>query len=261
MQTQQHLIITANSISPYVLLPGDPGRVSFIASYLKNPQIISQNREFLIASGVYKSINITICSTGIGCPSTAIATEELINAGARVFIRVGTCGGSWRSDIPAGSLVIPIASIRDEGTTKEYIPEGFPAVADPDVVAALRSSARTLNVKTFVGINRTHDAFFGNQMSKAKWGSYLCDERFDGKETPILSSEMECAALFVIASLRGVRAGAVLAVNANPEPLSPRLVGKQQQVVAETSKQITKETVDKAIRVALEAIRSINIEP
>lgn len=239
MEYQPHLKITTNDISPYVLLPGDPDRVEIIGKYLNDFKIISQNREFKIGLGTYKGIPVTICSTGIGCPSTAIAVEELINAGAQFLIRVGTCGGAWRADITAGSLIIPTASVRDEGTTREYVSAGFPAVADRNVVNSLCSSASEQGFAYFVGINRTHDAFYGNPSSIRRWNNL-----------PIISSEMESAALFVIASLRNVKAGAILAVNADPE-ISGNNVGN---VVAESSAELTKNTVDKAIKVSLEAI-------
>lgn len=251
---QPHLKITNDDISPYVLLPGDPGRVDLIGKYLNDFKIVSCNREFKVGVGMYKSKKITVCSTGIGCPSTAIATEELITAGAKYLIRVGTCGGAWRRDIQAGSLVVPTATIRDEGTTQEYIPLGFPAVADISIVNSLIGAAQRLEVKTYTGINRTHDAFYGSNESIVKWGKYLSEKLWQTSDTPILSSEMEAAALFVIASLRNVCAGAVLAVNADPEPLCDRMRGLSQSVVTEKSENCTQATVDIMVRVALEAL-------
>ncbi|MFA5076597.1 MAG: nucleoside phosphorylase [Patescibacteria group bacterium] len=241
----QHLKIDSAQVTSYVLLPGDPARVDLIGRKLDGFQIVNQNREFRIGIGSYQGLSITVCSTGIGCPSTAIVVEELISAGAKVLIRVGTCGGAWRADIPVGSLVIPMACIRDEGTTKEYIGLEFPAVADFCVVAALVKTAQELQQKFFVGINRTHDAFYAPPNSKAKWV---------GVGESILSSEMEAAALLVIASLRGVKAGVILAVNADPEPLQSRLIGQTQKVVAEASSEVTAAVVDQMINVALGAI-------
>jgi len=256
-QSQSHLKILAADISPYVLMPGDPARVDIIGKYFDNFRIISNNREFKVGAGNYRGVKITVCSTGIGCPSTAVATEELINAGARYLIRVGTCGGAWRADIPVGSLIIPTACVRDEGTTVEYVPRGFPAVADFNLVSALSDSARQNKFKYFIGINRTHDAFYGAQAAVKKWGGYLLDERWQKYDTPILSSEMECAALFIVASLRGVKAGAILAVNSASEPLKDRLVGVKQEVATESGSDITNITVDNMIRTALETLCSL----
>ncbi len=250
---QPHLKISARDISPYVLLPGDPARVDEVGKFLENFKIIANNREFKLGVGDYRGVQVTVCSTGIGGPSTAIAVEELINAGAKYLIRIGTCGGSWRANIPLGSLVVPTACVRDEGTTAEYIPSGFPAVADYRVVNAL-ASARTATDRIFVGINRTHDAFYSPLTSITKWGSYLLDERYANCDTPILSSDMETSILYVVASLRGVAAGAVLAVNADPLPLRTRLGGEKQIEITENSIAQTEDIVKKMIVVALSAL-------
>ncbi len=250
-----HIPATKADISPYVLMPGDPGRVDFIGEFLDDFKIIGQRREFRLGTGFYKGLPITVVSGGIGCPSTAIVTEELIDAGAKYIVRIGTCGGAWRQDIPEGSLVIPAASIRDEGTTLEYVPLGFPAVASPILLQALKEAGKS--EQAFIGINRTHDAFYGSLKSVTKWGEYLLEERWQDLDTPILSSEMECAALFVIASLRGVDAGAVLAVNSSPEPLRARLFNQDQEVVTETDPGLTKKILTKSISVALNSFNLI----
>lgn len=254
MNLQAHIKINNQQISPYVLLPGDPSRVDVIGTYLDNFTILANNREFRVGIGTFRGKRITVCSTGIGCPSTAIAVEELVNAGAKYLIRVGTCGGAWRSDIPTGSLIIPTASVRDEGTTIKYIPQGFPAVSNFDIVNKLILSAEKENAKYFVGINRTHDAFYGGQKSITKWGEYLLSGRWKNSDTPILSSEMESSVLFIVASMRNVKAGAIFAVNADPEPLNERVLGKKIETKTENSKDITEETVKKMIMIALEAI-------
>lgn len=256
---QPHLKLSKDMISPYVLLPGDPGRVDMIGKFLSGFKIISNNREFKVGVGMYKDKKITVCSTGIGSPSTAIATEELIEAGAKYLIRVGTCGGAWRKDIPIGSLIIPSACIRDEGTTTEYIGLGFPSVGDWQLTSVLAESAKRNKQKYFVGVNRTHDAFYGNQESIIKWGKYLLDKKWEKYDTPILSSDMECATLYIIASLREVKAGCILAVNAFPELLKDRLLGKKQKNITEKNKIISEYIIRQSIKVALEAISSLKI--
>lgn len=258
MITQQHLLIKNGDIGKYVLLPGDPARVDFIGSFLKKPKIIANNREFRTLTGYYKRIKVSAISTGIGCPSTAIVVEEVINVGAKVLIRTGTCGGSWSKNIPRGSLIIPTASVRDEGTTKEYILPEFPAVADFDVTFSLIKSAENNNFKFTYGINRTHDAFYGEQTSITKWGKYLLDERFKNYDSPIISSEMETAALFVISSLRGVKAGAILAVDASPVPLKKRIKGEYYKMLTFDDEKIRQNTIKKMIITALDAIYELN---
>lgn len=255
-----HLKIESNIVPKFVLLPGDPGRVDIIGEQLSDFKIINQNREFKTGIGFYKGISILVCSTGIGCPSTTIVVEELIGAGAKTLIRVGTCGGAWRKNIPNGSFIIPSASIRDEGTTVEYIPQGFPAVADFEIVQALKKSSKEFNKNTFVGINRTHDAFYGSQNAITKWGEYLLDEKWENYDTPIISSDMECSALFVIASLKRVKAGAILLANAEPEPLIDRLNKNKQEIVTESSEEKTKEDSKKMISVTFQAIEFLNSE-
>lgn len=244
-------------VSPYVLLPGDPARTAYIAKkYLKDSRLLAQNREFTSCGGIYKGIQITVTSTGIGCPSTAIAVEELINIGAKILIRVGTCGGALKKEIKPGSIVIPTACIREEGTTREYIPYQFPAVADYTIVSALQQAAKKNAYRYAIGINRTHDAFYGQSRNIKAWGSPFTDLRMKTWDYPVISSEMEASALFIIALMRGVRAGAVLAVNSYPEPLKEIAIGKQSFTTPNT-KINTKEaekSVDRTIQTALDAL-------
>lgn len=253
---QPHIQCSAENISNIALLPGDPKRAKLIGkNYLKNSKCISQSREFTTYTGLYKNKKITITSTGIGCPSTAIAVEELINLGVKVLIRVGTCGGALKKEIKPGSIIIPNAAIREEGTTLEYIPYQFPAVADFETVTALISAAKRFNFDYFTGINRTHDSFYGQAQNIKNWGSPFLDPRMKSWNYPVISSEMEASALFIIALMRGIKAGAVLAVNANPEPLK-----EIAQEKFAFSNPITKiktneaaSSIDRAIKTALEA--------
>lgn len=254
---QPHILLGKANVSPYVLLPGDPARAVYIAKkYLQNNKLLAQNREFTSYSGAYKGLPITITSTGIGCPSTAIAVEELINLGARVLIRVGTCGGALKKEIKPGAIVIPTACIREEGTTGEYIPYQFPAVADRFVVNALEQSANNLKFRYYVGINRTHDAFYGRAANLKQWGAPYLDPRMKTWPYPLLSSEMECAPLFLISLLRGVQAGAVLAVNSYPEDLRDIVLGKQPFSMpnSKINTNEAKKSIDRAILTALNAI-------
>jgi uridine phosphorylase len=214
-----HLQCAPGDLAPVILMPSNPAKADRIATMFDNARNIGRYREFVSWTGRWNGLPVSTVSTGIGCPSTAIAVEEVIRGGGKVLIRVGTCGGAWRPDIPCGNLIIPSACIREEGTTIEYLPPSFPAVADIDVVAALRSVANEKAYPAVVGINRTHDAYYGSSKSRERWAQALQSARVDMHNQPIVSSEMECAALFLLASLRGIRSGAVLGVNAPPEPL------------------------------------------
>lgn len=253
---QMHIPCNPKEIAKIVLLPGDPGRSKLIGEkYLEKGKLVASYREFVSYTGYYKNIRVSTTSTGIGSPSTAIAVEELINMGTKILIRVGTCGGALKKEIKAGSVIVPTAAIREEGTTKEYLPSEFPAIADMGVVQALTKSAENLGFKYFTGINRTHDAFYGQSKNLKKWGSIYINPRTKDWPYPLISSEMECAPLFLIGLLRGVRTGAVLAVNANPEPLKEIVQGKLAYDVP-ISKIYTKEakkSVERTILTALEA--------
>ena len=236
---QPHLKI--DKIEKYVLLPGDPGRVEQIAKYISNPKELNFNREFRSLSGEYEGIKLSIVSTGIGCPSAAIAVEELAKIGANVLIRIGTCGGLLKEMQP-GDIVIPNTAACFDGTTKEYNREIKKVEADKEIVKALIESAKKFGIRYFVGINRTHDAFYEPLENFGK----LAGQGF-------VSSEMECSAIFLVSKLRNLKAGAILAVNTIEPPdqvmENPEIV---YQLIEESR---VKEGIDNAIKITLEAIR------
>lgn len=217
MDHDNHIGCGPGDIGRYVLLPGDPGRCELIARYLEAPQLIAQSREFTTYTGTLLGEKVSVTSTGIGCPSTAIAVEELVMIGAEVLIRIGTCGG-MQPYLALGDLVVATAAVRDEGTSRQYIPLAYPAVADIGVTNALleagKSSARTVHV----GIIQSKDSFYGQQQAErmpiaselaATWSAWRLGH--------VLCSEMEAATLFVVSSILQKRAGAVLMVTGNQE--------------------------------------------
>jgi uridine phosphorylase len=223
MNILSHLQCEKGDIAPIVLMPSNPAKADLIASMLDEAKMVGRYREFTTWTGTYEGVHVSVVSTGIGCPSTAIAIEEVIEGGGQILIRVGTCGGAWRNDIPCGSVVLPSACTREEGTTLEYVPPSFPSIADPDVLQVLRAYALSQNIPAFIGINRTHDAYYGSMSQRDQWKEVFINARVSQDKCPILTSEMECSVFFILASLRGVKAGAVLAVNAEPEPLNERI--------------------------------------
>lgn len=236
---QPHLKI--NKIEKYVLLPGDPGRIERIKKYLSNVKDLNVNREFRSLSGEYKGIKISAVSTGIGCPAAAIAVEELAKIGAKVLIRIGTCGGLLKEMQP-GEIVIPEIAMCFDGTTKEYDPKIEKVEADKEIVSALVKSAKRFGVRYFVGANRTHDAFYEPIENFVK---------LTGKG--LISSEMECSAIFLVAKLRNLKAGAILVVN-TPEP--PEEVLKNPDLVYRlVNEDKVRRGIDNAIKITLEAIR------
>ena len=209
---QYHIALERGDIAPYVLLPGDPGRVPKIASFMDNAKFVAQNREYLTYTGEYKGVPVSVTSTGIGCPSAAIAVEELIRVGAKVLIRVGTSGPMQEYTKP-GDIGIATGAVRDEGTTRQYIPIEYPAIADYRVVAALVEAAEKLGVRYHVGVFHTKDSFYcevepdrqpAREIWKDRWKAWVRGN--------VILSEMEAAAIFIISSLKGAMAGAVCAM-------------------------------------------------
>ncbi len=206
---QYHIAAAKGEIGGYCILPGDPGRCEQIAAHLENPCLLGMNREYQIWNGSLEGERVTVCSTGIGGPSTAIAVEELAACGAHTMIRVGTCGGI-ALPVESGHLVIASGAVRQDGTSREYAPLEFPAVSDAEVMIALRQSAEALGYPAHTGVVQSKDSFYGQHSPAtmptssellAKWEAW--------KRLGVLASEMEAATLFTVAAARGLSAGAV----------------------------------------------------
>jgi len=232
---QYHLKVKPGDVAKYVLLPGDPGRVIKIAEFMDSAREVARNREFLTYTGEYKGIPVSVTSTGIGCPSAAIAVEELANVGAEVFIRVGTSAGI-QPEVKPGNIVIPNGAMRNEGTSYYYVPDGFPAVPSYRVLRALILASQKLGYEYHVGIISTDDSFY------AESPEFLSELRDYG----ITSLDMESSAIFIVSHLRGLEAGTVLGVVAN---LSTR------EGVFKEDDPRRKLAVERAIKTALEAVR------
>lgn len=242
-QKEYHVALGKGDVGRYVLLPGDPGRTEKIAKYFDDAKEIANNREYRTFTGTVDGIKISTTSTGIGCPSTAICVEELIKCGADTFIRIGTAG-SLQKEVGLGDVVISTAAVREEGTTRQYIPLSYPAVADFGVTQALVEAGNKLKIKYHTGISHCKDAFYteGADMdelplggnTRAMWNAW-----YKGN---VLATSMESAALFVVSSIRRVYAGEVLAIiglTYNDQPIAKK-VG-----------------VDEAIQMAIEAVKII----
>lgn len=236
---QPHIHCQKGDIAEIVLLPGDPKRVAKIAALFDSSKEIANNREFLTYSGEIHGKKVSVTSTGIGCPSAAIAVEELANIGAEIFIRVGTTG-AIQDFIDVGDIIIADSAVRCDGTTLEYIPIGYPAVASIEITNALIKSAQESNIKYYVGTVRTADSFYGERVHEVV-------ERY--RAMNVLGFEMECSSIFTISKLRGLRAGAVLAVTGN------LITGKHSYAGDELN--MAEKAIAKAIKVALKAVKYI----
>ena len=216
-EKQFHIHCSAGDVGRYVILPGDPGRCEAIAKHFDNPVHIGMNREYNIWTGYLLGEKVSVCSTGIGGPSASIAMEELCNIGADTFIRVGTCGGI-ALDILPDDIVVANGAIRYEHTSMEYAPIEFPAVPDFDVTAALKAAGEELGYNIHVGVVQCKDSFYG-QHSPEKSPVYyeLLNKWESWKRLGVKASEMESAALFVVAAALGVRCGSCFHVIWNQE--------------------------------------------
>lgn len=240
---QYHIGLKEGDAGEYVILPGDPKRCKKIAEYLDNAKLVADSREFVTYTGLLDGERVSVTSTGIGGASAAIALEELVNVGAKTFIRVGTCGG-MQLDIKGGDIVIATGAIRMEGTSREYAPIEFPAVANLEVVNALTQAAQKLGYTYHTGIVQCKDSFYGQHSPETKPVNYELLNKWEAwKKLGCLASEMESAALFIVASYLKVKVGSVFLT-----------VGNQEREKLNMENPIVHDT-EKAIKTAIEAIR------
>jgi len=208
MEKQHFTHLQQGDVAETVLLPGDPKRARFIADHFDQAHLVAENQQYVTYTGTYKGVNVSVLSPGIGCPAVAIAVEELARVGARNLIRLGT-GGILQSYIPVGSVIIATAAVRGDGASREYFPLEYPAVADLHIVEALIAAAAQHGVQPYVGIIRSHDAFYLESMLAR--GDYVARER-PWIESNVLCTENESSLLFTLAAARKCRAGTILAV-------------------------------------------------
>lgn len=242
---QYHLQIRKGDVGRYVIMPGDPKRCAKIAEYFDQPRLIADSREYVTYTGYLDGEKVSVASTGIGGPSASIAMEELAQCGGDTFIRVGTCGGI-EMDVKGGDIVVATGAIRMEGTSREYAPIEFPAVASLDVTNALVASAKALGYTYHAGVVQCKDAFYGQHEPERMPVSYELLNKWEAwKRLGCKASEMESAALFIVASHLRVRCGSDFLV-----------VGNQERQNAGLDNPIMHDT-QAPIKVAVEAIRRL----
>ncbi|MGN0307215.1 MAG: uridine phosphorylase [Lachnospiraceae bacterium] len=242
---QYHIQVGKGDVGRYVIMPGDPKRCEKIARYFDDAKLVADSREYVTYTGYLEGVKVSVTSTGIGGPSASIAMEELVKSGADTFIRIGTCGG-MQLPVKSGDVVIATGAIRMEGTSKEYAPIEYPAVANLEITNALAAAAKEKGVQYHVGVVQCKDSFYGQHEPEIKPVSYELVNKWEAwKRMGCLASEMESAALFIVASYLRVRAGSCFVVVANQEREKE---GLENPVVHDT---------DMAIRVAVEALRKL----
>ncbi len=242
---QYHIQTRPGDVGRYVIMPGDPKRCEKIAAHFENAKLIADSREYITYTGYLDGEKVSVTSTGIGGASASIAMEELVKCGADTFIRVGTCGG-MELDIMGGDVVVATGAIRMEGTSKEYAPIEFPAVADLEVTNALVHAAKKLGYTYHTGVVQCKDAFYGQHNPETMPVSYELLNKWEAwKRLGCKASEMESAAMFIVASHLRVRCGSNFLVVANQER---EAAGLENPIVHDT---------ESAIKVAVEALREL----
>ncbi|QCC58497.1 nucleoside phosphorylase [Natrinema thermotolerans] len=238
MATQPHLLVDDGDLTDIALLPGDPGRVDRIADHCDESETIARNREYKVVNATYEGRELTICSTGIGCPSAAIAIEELANVGVETFLRVGTTG-ALQSGIEIGDMIVATGAAKNEGTSKRYEAVEYPAVPDYDALSALVDSAEANGEAVHVGPIASDDAYYAET-----------DDAVDDWEAAgLLAVEMEAAAVFSLARRKGLAAGAICTVDGNLVEGTQKGTDTEDDELPDKAKN----NVGRAIDIALEA--------
>lgn len=242
---QYHTGVGPEDIGKYVIMPGDPKRCAKIAEFFDDAKLVADSREYVTYTGTLDGVKVSVTSTGIGGPSAAIAIDELSKCGAHTFVRIGTCGG-MQEDVMGGDVVIATGAVRMEGTSREFAPIEYPAVANLDVTNALVAAAKSLNIRHHVGVVQCKDSFFGQHEPEVMPVSYELENKWQAwLRMGCLASEMESAALFIAGQFLRVRVGSCFLVVANQERAKMGLTNTQ---VHDT---------ELAIKTAVEAVRNL----
>lgn len=184
----------------YALLPGDPGRVGRIAAFLDEPRELGFSREYRSLRGKYKGLDVLVMSTGMGGTSAAIGIEELRRIGVDTLIRVGSCG-ALQPGIRKGELILACGAVRQDGVSRTYVEEFYPAVPDPGLLRLCEEAAADLGVPYHTGLVRSHESFYLDNMRQIN--EYWSSRR-------VLGSDQETAGVLTVSWLRGLRAASIL---------------------------------------------------
>ncbi|GAA0226432.1 nucleoside phosphorylase [Haladaptatus pallidirubidus] len=243
MAMQPHLLVDEGDLNDIALIPGDPGRVDRIAKQCDSSEVVSENREYKVVNAEYEGVPLTICSTGIGCPSATIAIEEMEAVGVETVIRVGTTG-ALQKNIEIGDMVVATGAAKDEGTSRRYEKDTYPAVPEYNVLSALVDSAEANDEDVHIGPIASDDAFY------AETDEYVSD----WEDANILSVEMEAAAVFSVARRKGMRSGAICTVDGNLVKGTQKGTDTEDDELPEKAKN----NVERAIRISLDAVVSLS---
>jgi len=206
MEKQHHLQLLPGDVGETVFLPGDVSRAKIIADHFDSAELVAQNRHYNTFTGIYQGVKVSVTSTGIGGAAAAIAIEELINVGAKNLIRIGT-GGAIQTWLPSPCILVITAAVRGDGTTREYFPIEYPAVADLDIVEGMMASAEELNIEVHPGLEWSHDTFYaGSTLSKL---DILTIEK-PWIDAGVLIASQEASTVLALSMARKCRGGTIL---------------------------------------------------
>ncbi|WP_025135038.1 nucleoside phosphorylase [Leucobacter sp. PH1c] len=232
-----------SDLADRALVVGDPGRAARVAEQLDDVRQLSANREYHVYAGSYRGVPVTVASHGVGAAGAAVCFEELARGGVTRIIRSGTAGGI-QPEVVDGAIVVATGAVRADGISHQLVPSEFPAIATPELTIALRAAAEQTGLRTHSGIVLTGDMFYPSDVivgiDHQMW-----------QRAGIVAVEMEASALFVIASLHGIEAGAVFAIDGNP------LAAKNDSMDGyDPYREIVTQAVDGALTSALDVLVS-----
>ena len=211
---QYHIDLAPGEIADYILLPGDPDRTDRIADMLDDVEVHRRHREFNSVTGTHKGLRISVVATGIGTDNVEIVIAELLAIAERkpTFIRIGSCG-TLREDIALGELIVTTGAVRLESTTKYYVDDGYPAVADYAAVAALLEAAHRTGLTAHAGLTATAPGFYGPQGRPIPQLPIRFPDLAERMARQgVVNFEMEASAVLTLSALAGCRAGVVCTV-------------------------------------------------
>ncbi len=236
-----HLKCEKEDIAEYVMLVGNPQRAEKVSKLLESPRLVNEYRLLYVYTGTYKGERITVATTGMGAPSTAIVLEELIHLGGKVFIRVGSAGGI-DPNLSVGDVVIATGSVRDDGTTPVYLRPSFPAVADFDILKTMIETGKEIKKDVAYGVVISEDPFYI---------PYPKEEMEKFAQSGVKAIEMESGCVFIVSQFRGVKAGAVFGLDGNVY---------MNKIKPEGTENIYKQGEEAAIKIGLESLYKLSKE-
>jgi uridine phosphorylase len=259
MAKQPHLLVSEGDVHDIALVPGDPGRVDRIAAQCEDVEEVSSNREYKIVNAAYEGVPLTVCSTGIGCPSAAIAIEELSRVGVDTVIRVGTIGALQRG-IEIGDMIVATGAAKEEGTSKRYESAVYPAVPDYEVLTALVESAEANEERA--ASNEAAEGASVDAASRVHVGPIVSDDAFyneseeyvrEWEAANLLAIEMEAATVFALARRKGMRAGAICTVDGNLVEGTQKGADSDEELPEKAQN-----NVERAIAITLDAVSTLS---